>query len=81
MLAESQSRRMDDQRVSPSLLPGLQIFSSRGSAVMNQWETDQLLSSAVSSHNLGSIPQPGTQGPFCVDFACSPRVQRHTVRI
>ncbi|KAL7883658.1 hypothetical protein SRHO_G00013160 [Serrasalmus rhombeus] len=51
MLAESQSRRMDDQRVSPSLLPGLQIFSSRGSALMNQWETDQLCNFVVRAQS------------------------------
>ncbi|KAL6460525.1 hypothetical protein MHYP_G00304910 [Metynnis hypsauchen] len=51
MLADSQSRRMDDQRVSPSLLPGLQIFSSRGSAVMNQWDTDQLCNIVVRAQS------------------------------
>ncbi|XP_049332174.1 uncharacterized protein LOC103046674 isoform X2 [Astyanax mexicanus] len=42
ILANSQSRRMDDQRVPLSMLPGTQIFSSKGSALMNQWESDQL---------------------------------------
>ncbi|KAL7826816.1 hypothetical protein AOLI_G00320250 [Acnodon oligacanthus] len=51
MLVESQSRRMDDQRASPSLLPGLQISSSRGSALMNQWETDQLCNFVVRAQS------------------------------
>ncbi|KAI4875013.1 hypothetical protein NFI96_013602, partial [Prochilodus magdalenae] len=65
LLAESQSRRMDDQRVSPCLLPGLQVFSSKGSALMNQWESDQLCKFIIRAQTLSPAEQERLLSLIC----------------